>query len=246
MGFENRKDVRVKAGFHIFYWLGLETVGAAVGAVADNLSIGGTAIWCEAPLPRGQDMMLEMTLPGQARHLQVRGKVLRTDPPQDGRHLVRLQFTAMDGDTHIALRRHILQVSDPAMAAATGWGKAYFPDQKHYETEYRELPPGLAQKWLDEREYLSAKGLIYLKGFQAFLESYLGAAQPGAFKLMGTRPLKEKAQIWMQLRLPEGSLHILSDVLWCNQEGGEKAMVGLQPLAYQKAEALRIEKGEHV
>jgi hypothetical protein len=156
---------------------------------------------------------------------------------------VRVVFTAMDGDSRLRLRQHVLQVSDPTMAAATGWGKAYFLDQRVYETEYRELPPGLLDKWLADRSYLDAKGLVYLKGFQGFLEGALGARLPGSFKLLGSRALKPESVAWLELRLPSGDLHLLARSLWLEAEPGQKAIVGLQPLAYHKEEALQIEKG---
>lgn len=243
MGFEHRQDTRVKASFRFFYWLGLEQSGPAFAAEADNLSVGGLAYACEQLLPKDQAVYMELSLPGQSGPLRLRALVLRSEVVAPGKVLVRVQFSAMDGDTHLALRRHVLQESDPKLAAATGWGKAYFLDQRHYQVEYRELPPSLAQKWLDEREYLAAKGLIYLKGFQQFLELYFGERQPGAFKILGSRPLKEKVWVWIEIRLPEGDLQILAEALWCEQEPGEKAICGLQVSAYQKEEAMRIEKG---
>jgi hypothetical protein len=243
MGFENRKEVRAKADFHFFYWLGYEATGPTFGAEAANLSMGGLGFWCGEGLPPGQTLMVEMSLPGQPGHVRLRAQVLRTEAPQAGRCLVHCQFTAMDGDTRLALRRYILQVSDPRLAAATGWGKAYFQDQRHFEVEYRELPAELARHWLEAREYLDAKGLIYLKGFQAFLEAQVGAPQPGAFKLLGTRSVKEKSALWLEVRLSEGPLLMLAETLWCTQDPGEKAVIGLVPRAYQKEMALRIEKG---
>lgn len=244
MGFEHRKDTRVKAEFRFFYWFGSDATGPSLPAEADNLSVSGMAFACGQLLPKDQALMLELSLPGQAGQQRLQALVLRSEALAPGRVLVRVRFTAMDGDTRLALRQHVLQVSDPKLAAATGWGKAYFLDQRHYQVEYRELPPGLAQKWLDEHEYLSGKGLIYLKGFQGFLEAHLGARQPGPFKLMGARPLREKAAVWLEIDLPDGSLHALADVLWIQQDPGEKAIMGLQFTAYHKEEALRIEKGD--
>lgn len=242
MGFEHRKDTRVKAEFRFFYWLGLDASGPSFAADADNLSVGGLAFVCGQLLPKDQMIYLECTPPGLSQ-LRLRAQVLRSELKAPGEALIRVQFTTMDGDTLMALRRHVLVVSDPKLAAATGWGKAYFVDQRHYQAEYRELPPGLAQKWLDEREYLAAKGIIYLKGFQEFLEQYIGVKQPGAFKVMGSRPLKDKTWVWLELDLPEGDMHILAETLWCEQEPGEKAIIGLTVTAYQKEEAMRIEKG---
>ncbi len=244
MGFEHRQSVRVKADFHVFYWQGIDGLGSAQGGQAVNLSVSGMAFTAGRELARGQELVLELSPSGQGGPLKLRAQVQRCETAGPGTWLLRVQFTAMDGDSHIRLRQHVLGASDPKLAAATGWGKAYFLDQRHFEAEYRELPAGLMQKWLDEREYLAAKGLVYLKQFQAYLEAYLGARIPGAFKLLGSRPLKPKRVAWMELKLPEGQLHLLAGSLWCEHETGQKAIVGLQPLAYLKEEALRIEKGD--
>jgi hypothetical protein len=242
MGFEHRKDTRVKAEFRFFYWLGLDATGPAFPAQADNLSVGGLAFTCGQLLPKDQAIYLEFTPPG-SQQLRIRGQILRSEPKAPGEILVRVQFTTMDSDAHLALRRHVMAVDDPKLAEATGWGKAYFLDQRHYPVEYRELPVGLAQKWLEEREYLAAKGVIYLRGFQDFLELYLGMKQPGTFKLMGSKTLKEKTWAWLEVELPEGDLHILAETIWTQQDPGEKAVSGMQVTAYQKEEAMRIEKG---
>jgi hypothetical protein len=241
MGFEHRQAVRIKAGFHLFYWLGHEPPGPGVGAQADNLSVSGMAFSCQQELAKGQALLIEAVL--ASGPVRLGAQVLRSEALPAGGQLVRVVFTAMDGDSRLRLRQHVLQVADPDLAAATGWGKAYFVDQRVFEAEYRELPPGLVEKWLAERSYLDAKGLVYLKGFQGFLEGALGARIPGAFKLLGSRALKPGAVAWLELRLPSGDLHLLATSLWLEAEPGQKAIVGLQPLAYHKEEALQVEKG---
>jgi hypothetical protein len=242
MGFEHRMDTRVKAGFRFFSWLGPEAAGAPIACEGDNISVGGIAFTCPQILPKDQQLYMEFTLPGEGRQLRLRALVIRSEP-KGSEALVRVQFSLMDGDSHLSIRRYVLAVSDPTLAAATGWGKAYFVDQRHYPCEYRELPNALVSQWLERREYLDAKGLIYLKGFQVFLSNWFGTAQPGAFKMLGSRPLREKAWAWLELELPEGDLHVLAQSLWCEVEPGEKAKMGLQITAYHKEEAMRIEKG---
>jgi hypothetical protein len=60
---------------------------------------------------------------------------------------------------------------------------------------------------------------------------------------MGSKRLKEKSWAWLELTLPEGDLHILAETIWSEQDPGEKAVCGLSVTAYQKEEAMRIEKG---
>lgn len=240
MGFEHRRDVRIKVGFHLYHWPEGSPAGPGAGGQADNLSVSGMAFYTASPLERLQALRIEAVL--ATGPLRLGAQVQRCEPQADGRWLVRVRFTAMDGDSRLRLRQHVLQVHDPKLAAATGWGKAYFVDQRVYEAEYRELPPGLPEKWLAERLYLDAKGLVYLRNMQAYLEGALGARLPGAFKLLGSRPLKEGATAWLELRLPGGELHLLARVLWLEEEAGQKPILGLQPSAYHKDEALRLEK----
>lgn len=235
-------DTRVKAGFRFYAWMGPEAAGAPIACEAENISVGGIAFVSPRPFAKDQQLYMEFSLPGEPQQLRLRALVIRCEP-KGTEVLVRVQFSLMDGDSHLSIRRYVLSVSDPALAAATGWGKAYFLDQRHYGAEYRELPAALKDQWLERREYLDAKGLIYLKGFQVFLNNWFGTAQPGPFKLLGSRPLKEKAWAWLELELPEGDLHVLAQSLWCEVEPGEKAKMGLQITAYHKEEAMRIEKG---
>lgn len=242
MGFEHRKSVRIKADFHLFFWLGEDAQGPSLGGQAENLSETGVAFRCERPFEREQPLMLELSLPDKGGPLRVLGSVLRCEEHQ-GSVLVRVRFTQMDGDSQLRLEQHVLLVSDPKLAAATGWGKAYFEEQRRFRVRYRELPAGLREKWLDDRSYLDVKGLIYLRAFRAFLESALGEALPKPFKVLGSRAVQERSIAWLELRLPEGALHLLAEALWCQAEPGESAIVGLLPVAFHKEEALRIEKG---
>jgi hypothetical protein len=245
MGFEHRKAVRVQAAFPLYFWVGEEEQGAGLWGQAVNLSESGMAFTCEQALAKGASVLLELSLPERGGTVKVLGELLRSDRAEKGTGLThRIRFKRMDGASRQRLEQHVLAVADPKLAAATGWGKAYFVDQRIYAVKYRELPAGLKDKWLAERSYLSAKELVYLKAFQSFLEQHLGARLPGAFKILGSRPLKEGATAWLELELKAGVLHCLADGLWSEQEQGERAMLGLQCSAFQKEEALRLEKGD--
>ena len=111
-----------------------------------------------------------------------------------------------------------------------------------FERGGTQVIPGLAEKWLEERSYLDAKGLVYLKQYQAHLELALGSRAPTAFRVIGTRALKEGGTVWVELQTLDGVVHALAKALWAKQEPGAKAEAGLSLVAFQKDEALRIER----
>jgi hypothetical protein len=245
MGFEHRKSLRVKTVTTLYFWSQAEVQGEGGGlwGTIVDLSVSGLAFYTKAALQKGQPLTLELTLPGEARSLRLAAKVVLCEAEgEGGSRLVRSQFTALMGEERQRLMQAILVVSDPPLAAASGWGKAYFPDLPAMELRYREMPPGLMEKWLADRSYLDIKGLIYLKHFQDHLERMLGNRGPGAFRLLGSRPLKEGAAVWIELALPMGQLHCVAQALWSKQDAGERAECGLQLRAFQKEEAMRLEK----
>ncbi|HXC63152.1 MAG TPA: PilZ domain-containing protein [bacterium] len=244
MGFENRKSIRIKTKLNVFAWP--EDAPEGKGSLGEvlNLSETGLATHCGLFAAKGDLLRLEFSLDSRKAPLKLRAQVVHSDPPADGQsgRVLRVQFLDVEAGDRLTLRQTIILFADPKLAAQTGWGKVYFSAGQGIETKYRILSQAEQQQALTDRSYLSAKELIYLKKFQAFLEEALGSKTPGNFKLLGSRALAENGYAWLELNLASGHLHLLAKVLWCKKEGEEKAEAGLSVLAIHKDEAMKVEK----
>ncbi|HTB33786.1 MAG TPA: PilZ domain-containing protein [bacterium] len=244
MGFENRKSIRIKTKLNVFVWP--EGAPEGKGGLGEVLNLSETGLATHGALfaAPGDRLRLEFSLDSRKAPLKLAAKVVHSDAPTDGQagRILRVQFLDVSPEDRLLLRQTIIQFADPKLAAQTGWGKVYFSAGQGIETKYRILSQAEQQQALGDRSYLSAKELIYLKKVQGFLEESLGSRTPGNFKLLGSRALAENGYAWMELNLPTGHLHLLAKVLWCKQEGEEKAEAGLSVLAIHKDEAMKLEK----
>jgi len=248
MGFENRKSIRIKTKLNVYVWpQGAPEGKGSLGEVL-NLSETGMATHCGLYAAVGDPLRLEVSLDSRKAPLTLAARVVHSDAPADGQtgRVLRVQFLDVSAEDRLLLRQTIIQFADPKLAAQTGWGKVYFEAGQGIETKYRILSQAEQQQALNDRSYLSAKELIYLKKFQGFLEEALGGKTPGNFKLLGSRSLAENGYAWMELNLPTGHLHLLAKVLWCKKEGEEKAEAGLSVLAIHKDEAMKVEKSQGI
>jgi hypothetical protein len=244
MGFENRKSMRVKTGISLCFWPQHGAEGPSHWGQVSNLSETGLAMAASAALAPGSEMLLEFSLDGRGQPLRVPARVVHCEagPSPDRPHMLRVQFLRVAGEERMLIRRFILQVADPKLAAQTGWGHAYFPGCPAIEAKYRELSPAERQQSLEDRSYLAMKEIGYLFKFQAYLESALGAKLPSNFRLLGSRPLKAASSAWLELNFEGGHLHLLASVLWGDALQGEKAESGMAVAAIHREEALKIEK----
>jgi hypothetical protein len=239
MGFENRKSTRIKLDTPVCYWVDA-VPGESLWGQALNLSETGLAFHATRALDPGVELAVELSLAGQSQPLRVPAKVVhcgRGAGPEAG-YLVRVTFAGLVLEERNRLRRHILQVAEPSL----GWGKTYFPGRQAIEVIYRELGLSEHKLWLEKRDYLSLREVGYLKQFQGHLEQTLGSKSPESLRLLGTRGLRVHAEVWLELGLPEGRLHFLAKVLWCNVESDGRSESGLSLVAFHKEEALYLEK----
>jgi Tfp pilus assembly protein PilZ len=240
MGFENRKSVRVKLESTLYFWPEGKQEQPGHWGRTSNVSATGLAFHCAEAGFKGDDLLLELTLPGQKSHLRLPAKVVHCERDLAGeRHFQwRVNFAQLEDDARHQVRLFVLAVAEPD----AGWGRAYFPGHQAVDMKYKEMPPADREQWLKERSYLSMKELVYLKNFQDLLEHATGSRIPESLKLSGSRILRDGADVWMELDLPMGHLHFLGKVLWCRQEAGEKPEAGLQLTAFHKDEAMKLEK----
>ena len=238
MGFENRKSVRVKLEAQIYVWPSAVAEGPGIWGRTINLSATGLAFHCATALNKGETLLIELSLPDSSAPIRLTATVVFREAAQDG-FQVRLNFIEIDSEARHLIRLYVLQVAEPGV----GWGRAYFPSQQAIDVKYRELSATDRTQWLAERQYLSMKEIAYVKLFQLALEQSLGLKVPDTLKLVGSRMIKEQADVWMELDLGHGTLHFLARVLWCRQEKGQKAELGLSLTAFHKDEAMKLEKG---
>jgi hypothetical protein len=240
MGFENRRSLRVKIDQKVHFWPGAAAEGAGAWGQTLNLSATGMAFHAPQGAEKGTRILLEMSLPGQKRSLHLPAEVIfcERDFAGERHYQMRVSFLELEAEDRQNLRLYVLQVAEPNM----GWGRGYFPGQPAVDIKYRELPAADREQWMQSRAYLTMKELTYLKNFQMVLERRLGTKAPDSLKLVGSRPLKEHSDVWMELDLPHGQLHFLAKTLWCGQEPGEKAQCGLGLSAFHKDEAMKLEK----
>jgi hypothetical protein len=248
MGFENRRSIRIKTSIRLCYWPDSQATGSPRWGQVVNLSETGMALSVSLPLPIGHSILMEFSLQGRKLPLLVPAKVIHCDEaekPAEG-DVLRVQFQALSSDDRLALRQYIIQVADPKLASQTGWGHAYFkgaPSPSGIEVKYRILSEAEQKQSLEDHAFLAQKEMVYLKKFQAYLEATLGSKAPADLRLMGSRALKENGYAWMELNLGHEHLHLLAKVLWSRASDGEKHEVGLQVAAFQRDEALKVEKG---
>lgn len=244
MGFEQRLHRRIPVAIHVNYWLDGDTSQAAEWGETVNLSESGLALYSPKPVAKGGRILLECIMPGQTQSLRLEAEVVHCELSKngDGQWHLRVRFTQMHREELQPLRRYVQQIADPKAAAATGWGKAYFPGLEAMSAQYREVSLAESKRLLDERSFLAAKEIIFLRRFQEFVELSLGTKTPSSFRLLGSRGLKEQLPVWVELMMPLGRLHLLATTVWSRQEPDEAAESGLQVLAFQKDEALRLDK----
>jgi hypothetical protein len=239
MGFENRKSTRIKLDCPVCYWVDA-VPGESLWGHALNLSETGLAFHSTRALASGTELAVELSLSIQKQALRLPAKVVHCarEAGAELRYLVRVSFAGLVAEERAVLRRHILQVAEPTL----GWGKTYFPGRQAIEVIYRELGAAEQKLWLEKRDYLSLREVGYLKQFQGHLEQALGSRTPESFRLLGTKGLRVHAEVWLELGLPEGRLHFLAKVLWCNVESDGRSESGLSLMAFHKEEALYLEK----
>ena len=240
MGFENRKSLRVKLEAPVCFWLGEAEEGQSLWGHALNLSATGMALHSAQAVAKGELVALEVSLPEQKRAVHLKAKVIycQREGGDDQPYQLRLTFTDVGSEERQQLRQYVLLVAEPGM----GWGRAYFPGQAAIDLKYRELAASDKAQWLQAKAFLSMKEIVYLKGFQGFLEKTLGQRAPESLKLLGSRPLKDGCDAWLELDLPQGQLHFLAKVLWCQDEPDGRSESGLSLVAFHKEEALYLEK----
>ena len=239
MGFENRKSARVNTSFNLFFWTGGVTTGLGHWGLAINLSETGMAFVTQKDVPKGEMVLMEMTLPGRHKPTRLFAVVMHSNPASAGQVQLRVKFENLETEERHLLNQHVLEVADPKLASVTGWGKALFTGADFVEARYRALDAA-AEK---DKAFITWKEVSYLKNFQLFLELFLGAKLPSSFKLVGTRPMKDQAAAWVELNLEAGQLHVMARVLWCSHDPGDKAEMGMSMLGVRKDEAVRLEKG---
>jgi hypothetical protein len=239
MGFENRKSTRVKLDSPVCYWLD-GAPSPSLWGQAINLSETGLAFHGGQALEPGAELAVELSLAGQGQALKLPAKVVHChrEAAGEARYQVRVSFAGLENEDRNRLRRHILQVAEPSL----GWGKTYFPGKQAIEVVYRELAAAEQKLWLEKRDYLSLREVGYLKQYQGHLEQALGSKAPESFRLLGTKPLKAHAEVWLELETAEGRLHFLAKVLWCHGEPDGRAESGLSLVAFHKEEALYLER----
>jgi hypothetical protein len=203
------------------------------------------AFLCDKEAEVGEMLLVEFSLPAQAKPLRVFSQIVHAgwQGGGDKRMQLRVNFMGLEFSEKQLLRLHVLEKADPRLAAISGWGQAQFQSMPDIEAAYRELAGDEQKKWLDERAYITLKEATYLKNFQAFLESRLGNKAPENFKIIGTRVLKDNAAAWVELNIDPSPIQVLAKVLWGSQEAGERARLGLNLIAFHKERALQIEKG---
>ena len=240
MSFDNRKSTRVPFFAQIHFWLGLEAQGNSIAGHTLNLSETGLAFFCYRDLEPGQWIFLQMSLPGHASPLGLQARVVacKAETAGEASYQLRITFVQPSVEDSQRLRRHILQLAEPAM----GWGKTYFPGKQAIEVKYRELEAKEQQLWLEKRAFLSFKEVGYLRNYQEHLEQSLGQKSPEGFRLRGTKALKAGTEVWLEFELGEGRLHFLAKVLWTNPEEDGKFESGLSLAAFHKEEAIKLEK----
>jgi hypothetical protein len=245
MGFENRKSARVQTNIHIYFWADGSTAGAGIWGQALNLSETGLAFLCDKLVDVGETILLEFSVPGHKKPLRIFAQVVHAQQHSGGdrRIHLRVTFLNLEYQERQLIRHFVLQLSDPKLAAVSGWGTADFQGVDPVQAAYRELSADEQKKWLEDRTFISLKEATYLKKFQAFLEFHLGNKAPETFKLTGSRGLKEHGGVWVELNLAGGQIQVLGKVLWCRQEQDEVAQSGLTLLAFQKSKAIELEKG---
>jgi hypothetical protein len=244
MGFENRKSKRVKAAFNICFWPGDDPMAPPSWGVAANFSETGLAFFSEQAVAAGSSVLVEFSPSETEAPFRLFAQAVFCEKEEEGqRYQIRLKFHELQIEERQMLRYQVLQIADPKLGAVSGWGRALFGSTAPMPCSYHELQAEQYKGYLETKAYFSSKELAFLKKFQAFLDSGLGSRSPGSFRLVGSLALKEHALAWLELELPLGRLHLLAEALWCSQPENSKAEAGLNVIAYNKDEALRIEKG---
>ena len=240
MGFENRKSVRVKLDAQVYFWLGDTEAGPGLWGHTKNLSATGLAFNCGQAGVVGQAVLLELSLPGQQAAVRLLGHIVHCgrEASASGQFEWRVNFEKLEGDERQQVRQYVLEVAEPG----TGWGRAYFEGVAATDVKFKEMAVADREQWLLKRQYLSFKELGYLKQYQNLIEHVLGSRNPERLKILGSRPLKEGSDVWIELDLPMGHLHFLAKTLWCRHEPGEKVESGLQLIAFHKDEAMKLDK----
>lgn len=240
MGFENRKSLRVALESQVYFWLGDQATGSGIWGQTLNLSATGLALRCGRALDKDARVVMELSLPGLGKALHVTAKVVHCalEGAFEKPYHVRIVYEDLDPDVRQSIRLYVLQVAEPG----SGWGRAYFEGRPPIDLKYKELAASDRVEWLEKKLFLSMKEIGYLKKYQALLEDRLGSKAPESFKLLGSRPLKEQCDVWMELDMPSGQLHFIGKTLWCTHEKGEKAQCGVALVAFHKDEAMKVEK----
>ncbi len=242
MGFENRKSTRVKLESMVCYWADGDTKGPGVWGRCINVSDSGMAFHASKAVAKQELMLVEFSLPGGAHPLRLFSEVVFSEPAPGEEWQLRVKFVEIQAEEQMILKQFIFKSANPKLAAATGWGKAAFEGLPPFEATYRELTPAEQKQMMDDKSFVGLKEASYLKNFLEFLNHEMGVKLPGAFKLAGTKTLKDKSPVWVEITLSNTLLHGLGEVLWSHGDNGGPGEAGLQFTAFKKDEAVRLEK----
>lgn len=244
MGFENRKSKRVSVSFDIYFWPEDALKGIGHWGQVINLSESGMAFYADHAALKGDILRLEFGTASRAQPVRLNARVVYSELEEGKtrRRQLRVQFEDLSSDDRLLLKQHVLHVSNPALSAKTGWGKAYFPGAPPCSSHWRELSADEHLQLMQRKEFISARELVYLKKFQAFLQLSLGNPNPQNFRLLGTRPVRGHSVAWVELELESGFLHVLGESIWAQEEEKGRAESGCSVVGYHKEEAVKIEK----
>jgi len=244
MGFDQRSHRRIPLGGTIRFWPYGENFGTGTTGAALNLSESGLAFNSAKSAAKGKLLQVEFRIPNRSDALRLLSEVVLCEagPPEQGGWHVGVHFLEPSGEDFVAVRRHLLQTTDPKLAAATGWGRVLPPGKPAIAVQYRELNPEQFDLWNGDRSFLLAEELWALTRFKDLLESAVGDATPNKFRLWGSLRLPEKSKAWLELALLNGSLRLLCDTVWTRQEKGEDPEAELLVLAYNKQDAEKLDR----
>jgi len=244
MAFENRQHRRIPVKIKLRFRTPADVGMPSTTAETVNFSDSGLALRCRRALPTHAQLLLEFDESGWGKPLHIPAEVVACEviKEAEGFWQLRTRFTAPHLEELQNLRRYVMQLTDYAVFAVTGWGKATFPGRAPIETLYRDVALNEFQKLMDARTFLPAKETIYLLRFRDFLETALGDKAPTNFKVTGTKLVTEKLMTWVELVTEQGTLQLLAKPLWSRQEALKIAECGLQVHAWLKTEALRHDK----
>ncbi|HTB21928.1 MAG TPA: PilZ domain-containing protein [bacterium] len=241
MGFDHRSHRRISLNSAVRFWPYGENFGTGTTGEAINLSESGLAFNSTKPAPKGSLLQVEFRIPNRTEELRLLSEVVHCEMGEQRGWQVRVHFLELYREEFVGMRRYILQTADPKLASATGWGKALVPGKPSVVAQYRDLSPDQFRGWTSDRSFLAKNDLPPMDHFRDHLQNAMGNATPEKLRLRGSRRLHEKSKIWLELALVNGSLRMLCETIWSKQEPQEDPEAGLQVLAYNHEDAVRLD-----